>query len=315
MTLINYVETTTFEGPPDGLQKKTSLVVDGESLAYRAYYAFTRSDGYIRKTKEGYYSGGFWGFFTWLGKRYLTNFPHQMYVCWGDKRENLKRKELLASYKGHKPPEIPPAFLEQIRDIRLALNKMGFEQYWSPGYEGDDVIATVVKREEGRGYDKVIVISNDKDMLQLVNKTTSVVQIVAGNSREDTVYADPNQIIEKFGIPPTLLVDYLILLGDTSDNIAGVKGVGPKTAVKLLETYGKIENWIDRVDELEISGNIKKLLKEGKFRIDVNRKLITLNTEAPLIPIDIQNESITADELFNIYEVNQPRPHQFVFED
>jgi len=313
MTLINYVETTTFEGPPEGLQTRTNLVIDGESLAYRAYYAFTRSDGYIKKTQNGYYNGCFWGFFTWLGKRYADYSPYQMYVCWGDRRENLKRRELLASYKGHKVPAVLPAFQEQIRDIKLALHKMGFEQYWSPGYEGDDVIATVVKREEKARADRVVIISSDKDMLQLVNEKTSVVQIVAGNSKEDLVYSDRNQIIEKFGISPSLLIDYLILLGDTSDNVEGVKGIGPKTAVKLLETFGPIEDWIDKVDELSISDNIKRLLKEGKFRIAVNRKLINLSLDVPLLPISIEEEDTTADKLFDIYEVSHFRPHQFLF--
>lgn len=314
MQTINYTATTSFEAPPEGPRERTSLVVDAESLAYRAYYAFTR-DNYIKKTQAGYYNGCFWGFFMWLGKRYLTYFPEQMYVCWGDIRQNLIRKELLSSYKGQREAKVLPAFQEQIRDIKLALHAMGFHQYFSEGYEGDDTVATIVKREELRGYTKVVVISNDKDMIQLVSDKTDVLQITLGNSGEDKIYSDRNQVIEKFGIPVWLLTDYLILLGDKSDNISGIQGIGPKTAVKLLENFGPIDNWIHRIDELDISGAVKKLLKDGKLRIDVNKRLVRLTYDAPLTPIEIYSENITADSLFDIYEVQQIRPHQFLFEN
>jgi len=291
---------------------KVSFVIDGESLAYRAYHAFTRSDGYIKKTKEGYYSGCFWGFFSWLGNRFLTYAPHQMYVCWGDQRENLKRKQVDVNYKSHKVDQRPLAFNEQLRDIRLALQDMGFNQYYSPGYEGDDTVATIVKREENRGYDKVVVLSNDKDMLQLVSKTTEVIQIVKGNNDADRVYSDRNQIIEKFQIPVELLTDYLILIGDTSDNVSGIKGIGSKTASSLLNTYGKIDSWINNLDSLNITNHVKFILQNNLKEIENNRKLITLNINVPLVEPTIHKENITADALFDIYELTHIRPYHFL---
>jgi DNA polymerase-1 len=292
------------------------LIVDAESLAYRAYFGFTRKD-YIKKTSQGYYSGCFYGFFSWLAKRYQYYRPDEMIICWGDDKDNLERRKILPSYKTERPKTYPLAFQEQIRDIKLALKLLGFKQYFSPGYEGDDTIATIVTNAYAAAHSKnkkIAVISQDKDLLQLVNEKVVVVQLVKGNTVEDKVF-DIEGVIHKYKIHPSLLSDYLTLVGDKGDGVPPISKIGPERALQLISKYGPIVTWFDRIEELDIPRSIKKSLLLNKKQLIINKKLVCLTlAKVPLIEINVVLDNISIDELFKIYEVDVC-PYHFLFFD
>ena len=292
------------------------LIVDAESLAYRAYFGFTRKD-YIKKTSQGYYSGCFYGFFSWLAKRYQYYRPDEMVICWGDDKENLERRKILSTYKTERPKKYPLAFQEQVRDIKLALKLLGFKQYFSPRYEGDDTIATVVMNAYAAAHSnnkKIVVISQDKDLLQLVNEKVVVVQLVKGNTFEDKIY-DIEGVLKKFKIHPLLLSDYLTLVGDKGDGVPPIPRIGSEKALQLLNNYGPIFDWFNRIEELDIPQSIKKSLLLNRKQLIINKKLVCLTlTKVPLIEISTVLDNISIEDLFKIYEVDV-YPHHFLFFD
>ncbi|MCK9543659.1 MAG: hypothetical protein M0R03_16695 [Novosphingobium sp.] len=300
-----------------------SLIVDGESLSRRAYHAFTRKD-FIKQTKQGYYNGCFWGFFSWLKKRYQHYQPEELIVCWGDRKENLKRLEFFPSYKKSRFVEtIPVALNEQVRDIQLALNLLGIKQYYSPGYEGDDVIAANIPKFFLKSNQiantinkKIFIISQDKDLLQLVNKYIEVIQLTTGNTGKDLIF-DESATEKKFGIPASLISDYLTLIGDSGDDVPNIPSVGPKTAIMLLKKFGPISDWFDKIDDLDITLTLKQTLLTHKKQMIINKKLVCLSlySDIPLVPVPVVKDSISIEDLFKTYELVDVFPHEFLFFD
>ena len=300
-----------YEAPPSQV---SHLIVDAESLVYRAYYAFTR-DNYIKRTSKGYYNGCFWAFFGWLAKRYQYYQPKEMVICWGDQRRNLKRKEIFPSYKYMRSSKLLPAFFEQVRDIQIALNQLGFKQYLTSGYEADDIIATLSRKFQKFSEEKIIILSNDKDLLQLVNERVMCVQIVKGNTGKDKEY-DEKKAEEKFGIKPSLISDYLTLLGDASDDVPPIPSIGPKTASMLLIKFGAIAEWFDSIDALDIGKALKQALTDNRKQLIINKKLVCLSLgDVPIGFLTIPEDTITVEQLFDTYEVYDVRPHHFLFFD
>ena len=194
------------------------MVVDSEAMFHRAYHAFT-SDKICLRTSTGALSGGFHGFFSMLYNQVQSFSPKEMIFCWGDKRANLLRRNIYPAYKGNRSDTPRERFDEQLFDVQLVLDVMGFVQYTSQGYEGDDVIATVVKDRLQPYLDSdptavIAILSSDKDMLQLVNNRVTVYHVASSIPTEFT----PAKVEEKYGVTPALFADYLCLVGDDNDN-------------------------------------------------------------------------------------------------
>lgn len=296
-----------------GNPKKTYFIVDSESLAHIGYYAFTAGE-YPLATTGGLLKGAFHGFFQMLKNQVERHSPEDMYFCWGDDRENLLRKKLYSGYKSHRDSVERIGLNEQILDIKYALSLMGYSQYFSAGYEGDDIIASVVKDlvskkgEYNHDY-KVVILSNDKDMSQLVTSNVVVCTPSHTNYVEYTV----GKVIARFGVPPEWLADYLCLVGDSSDNVPGVKGVGPKTASQLLNDNGCIVGWFNRIDSIQASENVKKLLISNRENMILSKKLVSLEQySAPLERLIISNGMTSPDQVFDKYEMTTIRPYEFL---
>jgi DNA polymerase-1 len=202
-----------------------------------------------------------------------TEKPNYMAIAF-DLPAPTQRKLAYSEYKSQRPPT-PDPLKVQIHVIKELINLLGIKLLEIPGYEADDLIAYLTQKAKKEGF-RVKIYSPDKDVLQLVEEY----QVVVINPISEEVF-DENKVIEKFGVPPQKLADYLALVGDKTDNIEGVKGVGPKTAINLLNTFGSVENILARWDEfkrlfpqaeknsLELSYWLVKLKPPEDLNIDI----------------------------------------------
>jgi len=290
------------------------MVVDSEAMFHRAYHAFT-SDKYTLRTSTGQLSGGFHGFFNMLHNQIQSFSPKETIFCWGDKRSNLLRRNLYPAYKGNRSDTIRERFDEQVLDVKLALDAMGFIQYIAYGYEGDDVITAVVKDYLQQYIDSdptadIAILSSDKDMLQLVNKRTTVYHVASSITKDFT----PMKVEEKYGVIPELFADYLCLVGDDNDNVPGVTGIGPVVAARLLQQNGAIYEWFDKIDEIKATDVTKKKLKAARTQMVISKKLVSLDyNKAPLTKLSYKMKDMNPDLIFDKYEESQVRPHHFLF--
>jgi DNA polymerase I len=217
---------------------KVLYLFDGSAFLYRSFFALPPLT-----TSSGFPTGAIYGFLRSILAILKTEKPNYMAIAF-DLPAPTQRKLAYSEYKSQRPP-IPNPLKAQIPIIKELINLLGIRLLEMPGYEADDLIAYFTQKAKREGF-KVKIYSPDKDVLQLVEGN----QVVVINPISEEVF-DENKVIEKFGVPPQKLADYLALVGDKTDNIEGVKGVGPKTAINLLNTFGSVENLLARWDEFK----------------------------------------------------------------
>ncbi len=261
----------------------TLLLIDGHSLAFRAYYAFAKGrDGGLR-TSTGIPTSITFGFLKTLLEVIQTEESDHLAVAF-DLGGPTFRHEADSTYKEGRP-ETPDDFAPDLENLQLLLQALHVPILISPGYEADDVIGTVAQQASQAGL-RVKIVSGDQDLFQLIDpeKGISVLHLSSAFAKTNTPGKTfgPEEVKTKLGVWPHQVVDYKALCGDTSDNIPGVRGIGPKTAVQLLEQYGSLENVYAHLDE--IKGATQKKLKEGLDSARHSQFLaqIALNT-----PIDV----------------------------
>ncbi|MGQ9630988.1 MAG: DNA polymerase I [bacterium] len=254
---------------------KNLYIIDGHSLVYRAYWATARQR---LASSKGVPTGATFNFTKMLLKL-LREEPIDAIAVVFDPGKPTWRHEISHEYKSTRtsaPDDlaIQLAYIEEIvRALRITILR-GED-------EADDVIGTLAKRAEAQGYD-VYIVSGDKDLMQVVDDHIKVLDTKGG---ERVVYG-PGEVKEKYGVPPENMVDYLALVGDSSDNIKGAEGVGDKTAVKLLQEYGSLENVLKNVDLIQ-NKRAQEGLKAFGERADLTRRLVTLKLD---VPIDVNIE-------------------------
>jgi DNA polymerase-1 len=217
---------------------KVLYLFDGSAFLYRSFFALPPLS-----TSSGFPTGAIYGFLRSILAILKTEKPNYMAIAF-DLPAPTQRKLAYSEYKSKRPPT-PDPLKVQIPVIKELINLLGIKLLEMPGYEADDLIAYLTQKAKKEGF-KVKIYSPDKDVLQLVEGN----QVVVINPISEEVF-DENKVIEKFGVPPQKLADYLALVGDKTDNIEGVKGVGPKTAINLINTFGSVENILARWDELK----------------------------------------------------------------
>src|SRR5918996_2981665 len=216
------------------------FLIDGSSQMYRAYHAFR---GRGLSNQEGHTTHAVYVFVTMLRK--LVNDHHPTYMAASfDLAGPTFRDSIVSDYKATRAA-MPDDLAEQIAWVQEACEAMGVPIITSPGYEADDVIGTLATRAAAEGFE-VAIVSIDKDFFQLVHDGIRVY-----DPREDGAWFDEAGVIEKFGVKPSQVVDVLALVGDTSDNVAGVPGIGKKGAVDLVTQFGSLDAMLQRVDELK----------------------------------------------------------------
>ncbi len=275
------------------MPKKLALL-DGHSLAYRAFFALP-SD---LATPSGQVTNAVYGFTSMLIKLLGDEAPDAVAVAW-DVREPTFRSEAYPEYKAQRD-RAPDLFTGQLPLIDDVLKAMGIAQLRAPGYEADDVIATLTDRAKEEGWE-VVVVTGDRDAFQLIAPGVKVLYTLRGIS--DPVHADAAWIRDRYGIEPQQYVDYAALRGDTSDNLPGVPGVGEKTAAKLITEHGDVAGVIAAA--ADFSPKLKENVTACAEQITLNRRLMELVRE---VPVDVSLEDFTLGEL----KEDQIRP---VFDD
>ncbi|MDH5728594.1 MAG: DNA polymerase I [Gammaproteobacteria bacterium] len=248
------------------MQHSLLILVDGSSYLFRAYHAmpnFTNS--------KGEHTGAIFGVVNMV-KRLMRDYPDADIVMVFDAKGKTFRNDLYTEYKAHRPP-MPEDLRAQIMPLHEILEAMGLPLIVTPGVEADDVIGTLATQASERKQN-VIISTGDKDLAQLVDEHVTLI-----NTMTETLM-DSNGVKEKFGVPPDRIVDYLALIGDTSDNIPGIPKVGPKTAVKWLETYGDLDGVICHAEE--IKGKVGENLRNNLPILELSRTLVTIKCDVDL---------------------------------
>jgi DNA polymerase I len=244
--------------------KKTFFIIDGSSYIYRAFYAIRRLTN-----SQGMATQAVYGFLTMLLKVIRERKPD--YICVVFDAGRSFRHDLSDSYKATRqvmPEELGP----QIPYIKKVVQYCGVSQMELEGYEADDLIATLAHWASARGLD-IVVVSGDKDLHQLIVDPT----VRQWDPQNDRLFTE-QVVMERFGVRPSQMVDYLALVGDTSDNIPGVKGVGDKTASQLLQQWGSLDSLYEHIDEIA-PDSVKKKLLAGKESAYLSRELVTLRLD------------------------------------
>jgi DNA polymerase-1 len=253
--------------------QKTLVLVDGSSFLYRAFHALPPLTN-----SRGEPTGAVLGVANMLRKLISAHATQHVGVVF-DAPGRTFRDDLFEEYKSHRPP-MPDDLRSQIEPLHAIIRAMGLPLLIESGVEADDVIGTLALRAAEQGY-FVIISTGDKDMAQLVSD-----RIVLENSMYD-IRLDREGVVAKFGVPPECIVDYLALVGDTSDNIPGVPKVGPKTAAKWLQEYGSLDAIIDQADS--VGGKVGENLRATLDQIPLSRQLATIRCDLslPLTPDDL----------------------------
>ena len=249
------------------------LIVDGNSLANRAYYAMP----YLSNIKAEP-SGAVFGFANILIKLIVEQKPDYIAVAFDHARITF-RNQIYEAYKGTRK-ETPPDLIKQFPVIKNMLNLMNIKVLEYEGIEADDIIGTL----SNLSCKENILLSGDRDLLQLVNKNTVVWLTKKGVTEIDVM--DEKAIKNKYGFEPKGIIDLKALMGDASDNIPGVSGVGEKTALTLLNKYGTLDDVYQHIDE--ITGKLKEKLENDKENAYLSKTLATIKTDCD-IKVDFED--------------------------
>lgn len=262
------------------LEGKTLLLVDGSSYLYRAYHALPDL-----RAPNGAPTGALYGIINML-RRMRREVTAEYSACVFDAKGKTFRDDLYPDYKAHRP-SMPPDLALQIEPIHAAVRALGWPLVMIEGIEADDVIGTLAQAAAKRGM-RVIVSTGDKDMAQLVDDSVTLVNTMTNE------VLDTAGVIEKFGVPPERIVDYLSLIGDTVDNVPGVEKCGPKTAVKWLTQFGSLDGIVEHAGE--IKGVVGDNLRRALDFLPLARQLVTISTDCDLKP---QVETIADSLVFH----------------
>lgn len=261
------------------MAKKKLYLIDGYGFVFRAYHSLPPLTN-----PEGTPVGAVYGFTNMITKILAEHKPDYMAMVL-DAGKDTFRNEIYSEYKANRPPA-PDDLIPQFPLIRDASEALGLQPLDKVGYEADDIIATLTARAKADDME-VTIISSDKDLMQLVDDDAGVMMYDAMRNRQ--VRAE--QVVEKFNVSPDKVLDVLSLMGDSSDNVPGVPGIGPKTASELINTYGDLETLLERAEEIKQNKRRESLI-EFADQARLSKELITLHYE---VPIEINYDDLVVD--------------------
>ncbi len=272
--------------------QKRIFLIDGYAVLYRAHFAMIRNP---LVTSYGLHTSALFGFTNQILKLLRTEKPDYLMAAF-DSAEKTFRHEKYPEYKAtrEKMPEELRAQLPYLWELMEAMRIPSFEK---PGFEADDIIGTMARYADGKELD-VYIVSGDKDFMQLVNDHIFL-YAPSGRQAEIKVY-DRKKVEEKWGVPPEKIIDLLGLMGDSSDNIPGVPGVGEKTAVKLLQEYGSLTAALEHADEVK-NKRAREGLKQGRDKALLSKELVTIDTD---VELDIDLKKMETDG-FDVTRLNE----------
>lgn len=265
-------ETTNAQKPTADDDKPTLMLLDGNSLAFRAFYALPAENF---KTQGGLTTNAVYGFTAMLINLLRDEQPSHVAAAFDVSRQTF-RKEKYPEYKEGRSAT-PDEFRGQIDITKEVLGALGITVLAEPGFEADDIIATLATQGEDAGY-RVLVVTGDRDSLQLVSDDVTVLYPRKGVS--ELTRFTPEAVAEKYGLTPAQYPDFAALRGDPSDNLPGIPGVGEKTATKWIVEYGSLQGLVDNVDK--VKGKVGESLRSNLSSVVLNRELTELVKDVPL---------------------------------
>lgn len=243
---------------------KTLLLIDGNAIMHRAYHALPPF-----KTKSGIPTNALFGFLTMLYKATVDFNPQYLVVCF-DTPTPTFRKKIFLEYQAHRP-KIEDDLKTQFAPVKEALDAAGVVHLEKPGFEADDLIGTISNHFDKNGI-KVLILSGDRDIIQLVGHSVYVITPQIGFAK--TKIYNEEEVEKKFGVTASQIPDYKALAGDQSDNYKGAKGIGPKTAAKLISQFGSIERLLKNLNKVD--PKLKNVLVKDKKNILLSKELATI---------------------------------------
>ena len=247
---------------------KSLYLIDGSSYIFRAYFGIRQ----FLSTSDGFPTNALYGFINMLQKVVKEEKPDYLAVVF-DSKEKTFRHKMYPDYKANR--EAPPEDLaKQFPYFEPLVKAYNIFSIRVPGYEADDIIGTLAKKGAKEGY-RVAIVSGDKDMMQLINSDVRMIDTMKNK------WFGVEEVEEKFGVTPDRVVDVMGLMGDTSDHIPGVKGVGPKTASELIRKFGSMHDLYERIDEVDKKKLKEKLVQDKEMAL-LSRELVTINTSMEL---------------------------------
>ena len=265
------------------------LVIDGNSIANRAFFGIK-----LLTTKDGRYTNAIYGFLNILLSLLKECDPDEVAVAF-DLRAPTFRHKMYDGYKATRHG-MPEELAQQMPVLKELLADLGYRAVTAEGWEADDILGTLAAACDAR-KDDCYLATGDRDSLQLVSESTTVLLAATVMGRSKTVVMDEDAIQEKYGLAPKQLIEVKSLMGDTSDNIPGVKGIGEKTALSLVQTFGSLEGVYQNIDDKRIKPKQREHLLEDKPMAELSHTLGTIRTDAP---ID------TAEGSYTVGEGNKP---------
>ncbi|QVK17196.1 DNA polymerase I [Mycoplasmatota bacterium] len=268
---------------------KKLILIDGNSLLYRAYYA-TAYSGSLMKNSKGLPTNAIYAFSVMM-MNILDNYQFSHILVAFDAGKTTFRHKEYKEYKGGRKPT-PSELLQQIPIAKQLLDVLNVNRYELELYEADDIIGTLSNKAQTSDFDEIEIISSDKDLLQLITNKTHISFTHKGLTETEVYTIDHLQ--EVYGLSPSQITDLKGLMGDASDNIPGVPGVGQKTAIKLLSEYDTVENLLNHIDDLK--GKLKEKIENNKELALLSKRIATINLDAPI-------EVSLEDTIYKNYDV------------
>jgi DNA polymerase-1 len=274
------------------MEKPLLVLFDGNNIMHRAYHAFGatryRQEKPLTVAKTGEVVSAVYGFAMMLLKVLNDLKPTHIIIAF-DKKGRTFRHEMFDQYKAQRPP-MPEDLVGQVDRVKQLVDAFRIQTFEIEKYEADDVLGTLSSQAARQGIDTVIV-TGDADTMQLVSPTVKILYPRPGKTFSDTTLYDADAVKEKFGIGPEHVADYKAMVGDPSDNIPGVRGIGEKTAVKLIQQFGSLENIYTHLDEVT-PPRIRDLLKEHQNIARQSKELATIVTDTP-VTLDLEKCRVT----------------------
>lgn len=252
--------------------KKKLFIIDGHALCYRAYFAFIRNP---LVNSSGQNTSAIFGFARMLLKLIKEQSPDYLAVAFDPPVKSFRFK-LYEEYKANRQ-KMPDDMRSQVEEIKNMVKTLGIPLLMFNEFEADDILGTVAEKYSSKNVE-VYLVTGDKDAYQLVHDNVRIYASTKGIS-EYEIY-DREGVINKIGLPPEKVIDYMALMGDASDNVPGIKGIGEKTALKLITDFGTLENLFDNADS--IKGKTGELVKNGRDMAMLSRELVTIRRDVPI---------------------------------
>lgn len=255
------------------------ILIDGNSLLHRAYHAFPPT----LTTPKGELINAVYGFSAMLLTILEKLGPTHVAVAWDVKGPTFRKIEYV-EYKAQRGP-MDDDLASQIERTKEVVSVLNIPQFGIEGFEGDDVIGTLARQATDEKKEKdtqVVIVTADRDALQLIEEKKIVVYLPIQNKASQSVVFDEDRFIETYGFKPKFMVDLKSLMGDSSDNIPGVKGIGKVTATKLIMDFGSLEGVYKNIESEKISKRVREMLIADKKMAEQSYKLAEINKEAPL---------------------------------